>query len=74
MGKKEITFKVTLELDEKWARSLTAEDVVEHTRSRASSSMWFKDQVKKSGVVAGGTGNRYRGSRRAAARLDPCQS
>jgi hypothetical protein len=59
---------------QRWARNLTAEDVVEYIRSRVSSSMGFKDQVKKSVVVADGTGKRYRKSRRASAGVDPCQS
>jgi len=35
-----------------------AQDLVGYVGSRVSSSMGFKDVLKKSGVVAGGTGKR----------------
>ena len=53
MGKREITVKVTLELDPKWASNLSPEEVVEYVKSRLSSSLGFKDQLKKFTVVSG---------------------
>ena len=47
MEKKEATFKVTLELDEKWARGQTEEELVEYLETRLNSSMGFKGAVQK---------------------------
>jgi len=56
MDNKQITVKVTLELDPKWASNLTREEVVEYIKSRLSSSLGFRGQVKKFSVVVGRTG------------------
>ena len=53
MANKQITVKVTLELDEKWASNLTTKEVVEYIKTRLSSSLGFKDQLKKFTVVSG---------------------
>jgi hypothetical protein len=58
MDNKQITVKVTLELDQKWASSLSPEEVVEYIKSRLNSSLGFKGQLKKFSVVAGRTGKR----------------
>jgi len=46
MSDKEITFKVTLKLDEKWAGNLSREELIEYLKARLSSSMGFRGEVK----------------------------
>ncbi len=58
MDKKEITVKVTLELDEKWVSNLSPEELVEHVKQRVNRSLGFRGQVKKFSVVAGKAGKR----------------
>jgi hypothetical protein len=58
MGKKEITFKVTLELDEKWASNLSWQEVMEHIQEKVDRSLGFRGQVKKFSVVGGRTRKR----------------
>ncbi len=58
MDKKEITVKVTLELDEKWVSNLSPEEIVEYVKERVNSSLGFRGQIKKFSVVAGTIGER----------------
>jgi hypothetical protein len=43
----EITFKATMELDEKWVDKQTAEELMEYIKSQTNSSLGFRGQVKK---------------------------
>ena len=54
MGKdvKQITFNVTLELDKKWSRNMTGEELIEYIEARLTSSLGFRGQVKKFKVVS----------------------
>jgi hypothetical protein len=52
MEKNKITFKVTLELDEKWASNLTTEEIIDYIKTRVNSSLGFKGAVKKFRVVS----------------------
>jgi len=54
MGKdvKQITFNVTLELDNKWVRNMTREELIEYIEARLTSSLGFRGQVKKFKVVS----------------------
>ena len=54
MGKdvKQITFNVTLELDKKWARNMTREELIEYIEARLTSSLGFRGLVKKFKVVS----------------------
>jgi len=58
MGNKEITFTVTLELDQKWASNLSPKEVVERIKERVNSSLGFRGQVKKFTMVSGKPGKR----------------
>ena len=53
MSDRQVTFKVTLELDEKWASNHTSDEVVDYIKQRMNSSLGFRGQVKKFSVVAG---------------------
>ena len=48
----ELKFKVTLELNEKWASNQTTEEVVDNIKARLNSSLGFRGQIKKVNVVA----------------------
>ena len=48
----EIRFKVTLELNEKWARNQTTEELVDYLKARLNSSLGFRGQIKKLNLVA----------------------
>ena len=52
MDSRQIIFKVTLEVDDKWAGNLTQEEVVEHIRERLNSSLGFRGQVKRFRIVS----------------------
>jgi hypothetical protein len=48
----ELRFKVTLELNEKWARNQTSEELVDYLKARLNSSLGFRGQIKKLNLVA----------------------
>ena len=48
----QVAFKVTLELDKKWARNMTREELIEYIEARLTSSLGFRGQVKKFKVVS----------------------
>jgi hypothetical protein len=48
----EIKFKVTLELNEKWASNQTTEELVDYLKARLNSSLGFRGQIKKLNLVA----------------------
>ena len=43
----EVTFVVTLRIDEKWASTQTAEELVDYLSARFNSSLGFRGAVKK---------------------------
>jgi hypothetical protein len=47
----ELKFKVTLELDGKWASNQTTEELVEYIKTRMNSSLGFRGQIKKVTLV-----------------------
>ena len=47
----ELKFKVTLELNEKWAGNQTTEELVDYIKARLNSSLGFRGQIKKVNVV-----------------------
>ncbi len=47
----EITFEVTLALDERWASHQTADELIDYIRERLHSSLGFRGQIKKLRVV-----------------------
>ena len=48
----EIKFKVTLELNEKWASNQTTEELVDYLKARLNSSLGFRGQIRKLNLVA----------------------
>jgi hypothetical protein len=48
----EIKFKVTLELDEKWASNQTMDELIEYVKNRMNSSLGFRGQIKRLIVVS----------------------
>jgi len=48
----ELRFKVTLELNEKWASNQTSEELVDYLKARLNSSLGFRGQIKKLNLVA----------------------
>jgi hypothetical protein len=48
----EVTFEVTLALDEKWASHQTADEVTDYIKERMRSSLGFRGQIKKLRVVS----------------------
>jgi hypothetical protein len=42
----EVTFEVTLELDEQWASNHTADELVEYIKERMRSTLGFRGQIK----------------------------
>ncbi len=51
MEKREIIFRVTLQLDEKWAGRQTQEEVVDYLEARLNSSLGFRGAIKKLKVM-----------------------
>lgn len=47
----QLTFKVTVELDEKWASNQTTDDLIDYIKQRMNSSLGFRGQIKKFSVV-----------------------
>jgi len=47
----ELKFKVTLELNEKWAGDQTTEELVDYIKARLNSSLGFRGQIKKLNLV-----------------------
>jgi len=47
MGNKEVTLRVTLVLDEKWASHLTRDELADYIKERLNSSLGFRGQVKR---------------------------
>ncbi len=47
----ELKFKVTLDLDGKWASNQTTEELVEYIKARMNSSLGFRGQIKKVTLV-----------------------
>ena len=52
MERRQVIFKVALELDEKWAAQLTKEELLEYIKERLNSSLGFRGQVKRYRVVS----------------------
>jgi hypothetical protein len=48
----ELRFKVTLEINDKWARTQTTEELVDYIKARLNSSLGFRGQIKKLKMVA----------------------
>ena len=46
-GKTEVTFRATLEINEKWAKHMTQEDLIEYLEARLNSSLGFRWNIKK---------------------------
>jgi hypothetical protein len=47
MSNNEVTLRVTLRLDEKWASHLTREELAEYIKERLNSSLGFRGQVRR---------------------------
>jgi hypothetical protein len=47
MDKREYKFKVTLELDKKWAGQMNYEELIEYIKYRLNSSLGLRGQIKK---------------------------
>ena len=47
-----IKFKVTLQLDEKWANNMTTEELIEYIKARMNSSLGFRGKIRKLSVVS----------------------
>ena len=52
MNSNEITFKVTLALDDQWASNHNGEDIVEFIRHSFNTTLGFRGEIKKLRVVA----------------------
>jgi hypothetical protein len=52
MAKKEITVKVTLNLDDKWASNQDKDELLEAIRKRMDYSLGFRGRIKKFKLVA----------------------
>ena len=50
--KNQITFKVTLDLDKKWASHLTRDELAEYIKERLNSSLGFRGRVKRFRLVS----------------------
>ena len=57
MANKQVTFKVTLNLDENWASHLSKDELVVYLKDRLNSSVGFRGQVERFSVVG------YKGKR-----------
>ena len=51
IDREQITFKVTLDLDKKWASHLTRDELAEYIKERLNSSLGFRGQVKRFRLV-----------------------
>jgi hypothetical protein len=47
MNNNEITFKVTLSLNEKWAGNQSEDELVGYLKERLNSSLGFRGEIKK---------------------------
>ena len=47
----EIKLRVTLTLDEKWARNHTQEELADYIKERMNSSLGFRGQIKKFAIA-----------------------
>ena len=56
MSNGQITFKMTLNLDDNWASHLSKDELVEYLKARLNSSLGFRGQIKRFGVVSNKTG------------------
>lgn len=52
MANNQITFRVTLKLDENWASHLGKDELVAYLKERLNSSVGFRGQVERFSVVA----------------------
>ncbi len=52
MPNNQITFKVTLKLDDNWASHLSKDEVAAYLKERLNSSVGFRGQVERFRVVA----------------------
>ena len=52
MENKQITLKVTLEFDEKWASNFTREELLEYLEERLNYSLGFRGEVKRIRIVS----------------------
>jgi hypothetical protein len=50
-SKDQITFKVTLNLDENWASHSNEDELVKYLKERLNSSLGFRGQVERFSVV-----------------------
>ena len=51
MSNGQITFKMTLNLDENWASHLSKDELIEYLKTRLNSSLGFRGQIKRFSVV-----------------------
>jgi len=51
MPKSEITFKVTLKLDEKWASNRSQDEIIESIKDRFNTSLGFRGGIKRFSVI-----------------------
>lgn len=51
MANNQITFKVTLKVDEHWASHLSEDELVVYLKERLNSSVGFRGQVERFSVV-----------------------
>jgi len=56
MSNGQITFKMTLNLDENWSSHLSKDELVEYLKTRLNSSLGFRGQIKRFSVVGNKTG------------------
>ena len=52
IDKEQITFKVTLDLDKKWASHLTRDELAEYIKERLNSSLGFRGRVKRFRLIS----------------------
>ena len=52
IGKMVVTFSATLEINEKWASTMTQAELVDYITTRLNSSLGFRGNIKKLKVVA----------------------
>ena len=51
MANSEMTFRVTLSLDETWANNQTEDEVVGYIRDRLNTSLGFRGEIKRFRVI-----------------------
>ena len=51
---REVTFRATLEINEKWASTMTQEEMVDYLEARLNSSLGFRGTIKKLKVLGNG--------------------